>query len=85
VLVQVETPPVLVSSLITPSVTGDNVKRPFSPSDIDSAHAARIPPKQYTAATTATAEKIFENDVGFIMKVLRRKRIEPRLSYTCER
>jgi hypothetical protein len=72
-LVQVEMPPVLVSSLITPSVIGDNAKRPFSPSGIGSAHAAASPPRQDTIAVAATKVDNFEGEVSFIMGVLRLK------------
>jgi hypothetical protein len=52
-LLQLETAPVLVSSLIMPSAAGDKVKRPFSVSGIDCAAAALIPRQTSVAAAMA--------------------------------
>jgi hypothetical protein len=63
VLLQVETAPVRVSSLTTPSATGDIVYRPFSLSGSDCAATPTIPPTN----NPATAIAILEGDVAVLM------------------
>jgi hypothetical protein len=74
-LLQVETAPVRVSSLITPSATDDIAYRPFSVSGIDCATATLIPPRQKIAAGAKMNIEIenFEADVAVLMGLLRLK------------
>jgi hypothetical protein len=83
-LLQVETAPVLVSSLSTPSATGDSAYRPFSVSGIDCAATAPTPPRQRprpktrqkVTAAAAIGMENFEGEIIVIMGLLRLKPIK---------